>query len=215
MASLGSAPTRAEVLLGLGEPDRTWTHQSYLFYRWNTVRGYWVWIGAGIFTAVGGVVGYGEREHDLLFQFNAAGALLKCGSLDTWGTLSDEPLESFDRTLPVQLPIGHLDASGAHAASLMLDRALIRFSDKGKHHHQIELAPERIEQLQFHRFGQMPRTSQRMGCTLVFLGEDRRRHQLRMVMYPEHLLVLLDYLRRHCPGLFPLVARLNLSRRPN
>jgi len=204
--SLGSAPTRAEVLLGLGEPDRTWNHQTYVFYRWNTVRGYWVWFVAGMFAAIGGTVGYGEREHDLLFQFDEAGAFLKYGSLDTWGTLSDESLEAFELNLPVELPVGHLDASGAHAAALTLGRALIRFSDTEKHHHEIELEPKAISQLRFQRFGQMPRTSQRTGCTLMFLGGDRRRHRLRIVMYPEGMLVLLDYLRRECPRMFPLVG---------
>jgi hypothetical protein len=191
----GSA-TRARVLLALGEPDHAWNDDRFFLYRWTTVGGYWMWMITGGYQGAGGSLPYGERQHDLLFAFDDSGVLRWRGELRQWD-VGDRTAER--PSLPMELALGHLHASAAEPARLTLDRAEIQFDEGRQPSHAQRLDPGRIEAIRLRHFGQLPRNVDEVGCELVF-RKGGHREKLRVVLPPEELLVLLDYVRHANPG---------------
>jgi len=82
-----------DVLLSFGEPDAVGLEGRWLLYRWITVQGYLVLAGGSSADAVR----LGSDRHDLLFEFDASGVLVRFGELETLvaeGLGADLPVDS-------------------------------------------------------------------------------------------------------------------------
>jgi hypothetical protein len=88
-ALVNGASTREQLLLALGQPDRTWDSERFMVYRSETVRGRLLFfIDAGMEGAAGFAPLWGEQAF-LLTEFDDAGTLrrheLRRRGLMTWG----------------------------------------------------------------------------------------------------------------------------------
>jgi hypothetical protein len=185
-----------DVLLRFGEPDAVSPDGRWLLYRWLTVGGYLLIAGGNS----GDVVRMGADRHDLLFEFDASGLLVRFGELETLvaqGLGDDLPVDS---SSPLQIEV--LYGPGLKKdwpARLVLTPKTLTIESDSEKIQTLTLPADRIRQLDHDADDDDPVWyAGWLAYHLDYVDEKGRKHDLHLQIDALSLPRLARYLREYC-----------------
>jgi hypothetical protein len=190
------ATSLEDVLLRFGEPDAVGLDGRWLLYRWLTVNGYLL-LAAG---NSGDAVRMGSDRHDLLFEFDASGLLVRFGELETLVAqgLGDDLTVDSSSPLEVEVLYGPGLKRDRGARLLLTPRTLTIESDSAKIP-ILTLPADRIRRLDHDADDDEPVWyAGWLAYHLDYVDEKGVKHDLHLQIDALSLPRLARYLREYC-----------------
>jgi len=193
------ATTREEMLWEFGEPDAISEDERYFLYRWLTVGGYV--IGAGYSSPDAEPIG--TKRHDMVFEFDGRGVLVRYGEMETLVTepIGDEDLVAL--ALPAELRVLYRASSWKdwEPATLRLEETRVALQPSAARDLAVDIRPETIVHFEHRSDDEKFWYAGWLPYQLHYESAEGRVRAARLQINVLDLPRLAKYLQDHCAGI--------------